>query len=61
VKKDQGSDEGALRIPDLRQLSKKLIAKALPPSLFAKQWRIYIYCMPDASRRAVVIGVAISV
>jgi len=58
IKKDQGSDEGAPRIPDLRQLSKKLIAKALPPSLFAKQWRIYTYCMPDANRRGVATGVA---
>jgi hypothetical protein len=33
----------------------ELIAKALPPSLFAKQWRIHTHCMPHASRSLWVI------
>jgi hypothetical protein len=31
-------------------LSKTYLKKALPPSLFAEQWRTNPYCIPPASR-----------
>jgi hypothetical protein len=39
--KNQGSDEGAPRIPDLRKFSENNSKKALPPSLFAEPCRNY--------------------
>jgi hypothetical protein len=38
---------------------RRLIAKALPPSLFAKQWRAESQCMPRASQSGPVAKSAI--
>ncbi len=48
--KDQGSDEGALRIPDLRHPGKEY-CKSASPIAFCRALAQALECMPYANRR----------